>query len=160
MATTKPNPIPPGFEGATPYLYIKGAAKAIDFYKRAFGATERMRMDGPDGKIGHAEIAIGKAIVMLADESPAMHALSPVTIGGTAAGFLIYVEDVDKVFQQALKAGATQLSPVENKFYGDRMGGLKDPFGHQWYLGTHIEDVSPEEMGRRAAEMAKAGAKG
>jgi PhnB protein len=156
---TKPNPIPPGFEGATPYLYVKGAAKAIDFYKRAFGAQERMRMDGPNGTIGHAEIAIGKAVVMLADESPAMHALSPVTIGGTAASFLIYVEDVDKVFQQALKAGATQLSPVENKFYGDRMGGLKDPFGHQWFLATHVEDVSPEEMGRRAAEMAKAAPK-
>jgi PhnB protein len=153
---TKPSPIPPGYEGATPYLYVKGAAKAIDFYKRAFGAQERMRMDGPNGTIGHAEIAIGKANIMLADESPAMNALSPVTIGGTAASFLIYVEDVDKVFQQALKAGATQLSPVEDKFYGDRMGGLKDPFGHQWYLGTHIEDVSPEEMGRRAAAAAAA----
>ena len=157
---TKPNPIPPGYEGATPYLYIKGAAKALDFYKRAFGAKEEMRMEGPDGTIGHAEFSVGKARVMLSDEAPSMHALSPATIGGTAAGFLIYVPDVDAVFQQALKAGATQLSPVENKFYGDRMGTLKDPFGHQWYLGTHVEDVSPEEMGRRAAEMAKAGAKG
>jgi PhnB protein len=153
--TTRPAPIPPGYEGATPYLYITGAAKAIDFYKRAFGAREVMRMDGPNGTIGHAEIAIGKAVVMLADESPAMHALSPMTIGGTAASFLIYVEDVDKVFDQAVKAGATVLSPVENKFYGDRMGGLKDPFGHQWFLGTHVEDVSPEEMKRRAAAMAK-----
>ena len=157
---TKPNPIPPGYEGATPYLYIKGAAKALDFYKRAFGAKEEMRMEGPDGTIGHAEFTVGKARVMLADECPTMDALSPETIGGTAASFLIYVPDVDAVFQQALKAGATQLRPVENKFYGDRMGMLKDPFGHQWALGTHVEDVTPEEMGRRAAEMAKAGAKG
>jgi PhnB protein len=156
--TTKPAPIPPGFEGATPYLYIRGAAKALDFYKRAFGARELMRMDGPDEKIGHAEIAIGKAIVMLADESPAMNALSPETIGGTAASFLIYVPDVDAVFQQALKAGATELSPVENKFYGDRMGMLKDPFGHQWAIGTHIEDVSPEELERRAKAKAGGGA--
>ncbi len=152
---TKTSPIPPGFEGATPYLYIKGAAKAIDFYKRAFGATERMRMDGPNGTIGHAEIAIGKAIIMLADESPAMHALSPATIGGTAASFLIYVENVDEVFARAVKAGATVLSPVEDKFYGDRMGGLKDPFGHQWFLATHVEDVSPEEMQRRMAALPK-----
>ena len=152
--------IPDGYHAVTPYLIVKGATRALEFYKRAFGAVELLRMDGPDGTIGHAEIAIGKAIVMLADECPAMHALSPVTIGGTAASFLIYVEDVDKVFQQALKAGALQLQPVENKFYGDRMGTLKDPFGHQWALGTHVEDVSPEEMGRRAAEMAKAGAKG
>jgi len=156
--STKPSPIPPGYEGATPYLYIRGAAKALDFYKRAFGATELMRMEGPGGTIGHAEFSVGKARVMLADESPAMNALSPDTIGGTAASFLVYVPDVDAVFQQALKAGATQLSPVENKFYGDRMGGLKDPFGHQWFLGTHIEDVSPEEMARRAAAPAKSGA--
>ena len=155
--TMKPAPIPPGYDGVTPYLYIRGAAKALDFYKRAFGARELMRMDGPDGKIGHAEIAIGKAIVMLADESPAMDALSPETIGGTASSFLVYVPDVDAVFQQALKAGAKELSPVENKFYGDRMGMLTDPFGHQWAIGTHIEDVSPEEMGRRAAAQAKSG---
>lgn len=156
--TTKPAPIPPGYEGATPYIYIRGAAKALDFYKRAFGAKEEMRMEGPDGKIGHAEIAIGKAHIMLADEAPAMNALSPETIGGTAASFLIYVPDVDKVFRQALDAGATELRPLENKFYGDRMGMLKDPFGHQWAIGTHIEDVSPEEMGRRAAAQTKAGA--
>ncbi len=153
---TKPSPIPPGYEGATPYLYVRGAARALDFYKRAFGAKEDMRMEGPDGRIGHAEFSVGRARVMLADESPAMQALSPDAIGGTAASFVIYVPDVDKVFQQALKAGATQLQPVENKFYGDRMGMLKDPFGHQWAIGTHIEDVTPEEMQRRAAEQVKA----
>jgi len=151
----KPAPIPPGYEGATPYLYIRGAAKALDFYQRAFGARELMRFPGPDGTIGHAEIAIGKAVVMLADETPAMNALSPETIGGTAASFLIYVPDVDAVFQQALKAGAKQLRPVEDKFYGDRSGMVIDPFGHQWAFATHIEDVSPEEMERRIAAMPK-----
>ncbi|MGE5345533.1 MAG: VOC family protein, partial [Acidithiobacillales bacterium] len=149
--TIKPAPIPPGFEGATPYLYIRGAAKALDFYQRAFGARVEVRMDGPDGKVGHAEISVGKARVMLADEHPEMNALSPETIGGTAASFLIYVPDVDAVFQQAVKAGAKPLRPVEDKFYGDRSGMILDPFGHQWALATHIEDVSPEEMKRRMA---------
>ncbi len=152
---TKPLPIPAGFEGATPYLYIRGAAKALDFYKRAFGAKVEVRMDAPDGKVAHAEFSVGKARVMLADEHPEMDALSPETIGGTAASFLIYVEDVDKVFQQALKAGAKQLRPVEDKFDGDRTGMVIDPFGHQWALATHLEDVSPEEMKRRMAAMAK-----
>jgi PhnB protein len=157
---TKPSPIPPGYEGATPNLYIRGAAKALDFYKRAFGAKEEMSMEAPNGKIGHAVFSVGKARVMLADESPAMNALSPETIGGTAASFLIYVPDVDRVFRQALEAGAKQLRPVENQFYGDRMGMLKDPFGHHWAIGTHVEDVSHEEMDRRAAEKAKAAAGG
>ncbi len=152
---TKPDPVPSGYEGATPYLYIRGAATAIDFYKRAFGAQEIMRMEGPGGTVGHAEIAIGKAHIMLADEAPAMNALSPQTIGGTAGSILLYVPDVDAVFKQALKAGATQLRPVENKFYGDRSGMLTDPFGHQWAFATHVEDVSPEEMDRRARAQAK-----
>ncbi len=155
---TKPNPIPAGYEGVTPYLYIRGAAKAIDFYKRAFGAKERARFPGPEGTVGHAEITIGKSVVMLADESPKMNALSPQTIGGTAASFLVYFDDVDKVFQQALKAGAKELQPVQNKFYGDRSGMLTDPFGHQWALATHVEDVSPEEMQRRMAALPKSGA--
>jgi PhnB protein len=154
-ATTKPAPIPPGFEGATPYLYIRGAAKALDFYKSAFGAKELMRMDGPNGTVGHAEIAIGKAHVMLADENAAMNALSPDTLRGTSASFYVYVEDVDAFFKRALQAGATQLKPVANQFYGDRSGFLKDPFGHQWGFATHVEDVPPEEMQRRAAAEAK-----
>jgi PhnB protein len=155
---TKPAPIPAGSEGATPYLYIRGAAKALDFYKRAFGAKEEMRMEGPGGTIGHAEIAIGKAHVMLADENAAMNALSPDTLGGTSASMFVYVEDVDSFFKRALAAGATQLKPVADQFYGDRMGFLKDPFGHQWGFASHVEDVSREEMERRAAAMAKSGA--
>ena len=152
---TKPAPIPAGSEGATPYLYIRGAAKALDFYKRAFGAKEEMRMDGPDGTVGHAEIAIGKAHVMLADENRAMNALSPDTLGGTSVSMYIYVEDVDSFFKRAVGAGATQLKPVADQFYGDRSCFLKDPFGHQWGFATHVEDVSHEEMERRAAAMAK-----
>jgi PhnB protein len=117
-----------------------------------------MRFPGPDGMIGHAEIAIGKAIIMLADEVPAMDARSPETIGGTSASFLIYVPDVDAVFRQALKAGAKELRPVEDKFYGDRSGMLMDPFGHQWAFATHVEDVSPEEMDRRAKAKSPGGA--
>ena len=155
MTTTKPAPIPAGAEGATPYLYIRGAAKALDFYKRAFGAKELMRMDGPNGSVGHAEIAIGKAHVMLADENPAMNALSPDALRGTAVSMYVYVEDVDAFFQRAVEAGATVLKPVADQFYGDRSCFLKDPFGHQWGFATHVEDVSPEEMERRAAAMAK-----
>lgn len=154
-AATKPAPIPEGAEGATPYLYIRGAAKALDFYKRAFGAKEEMRMDGPNGTVGHAEIAIGRAHVMLADENVAMNAPSPDTLGGTSASIYVYVEDVDAFFQRAVGAGATVLKPVADQFYGDRSCFLKDPFGHQWGFATHVEDVSPEEMQRRAAAMAK-----
>jgi len=151
---TKPAPIPAGAEGATPYLYIRGAAKALDFYQRAFGAKEEMRMDGPDETIGHAEIAIGKAHVMMADENAAMNALSPDTLGGTSASFYVYVEDVDAFFKQAVGAGATVLKPVADQFYGDRSCFLKDPFGHQWGFASHVEDVTREEMERRAAAMA------
>lgn len=154
--TTKPVPIPAGSEGATPYLYIRGAAKALDFYKRAFGANEEMRMDGPNGTVGHAEIAIGKAHVMLADENPSMGIKSPDTLGGTSVSMYVYVEDIDSFFKRAVEAGATELKPVADQFYGDRSGFLKDPFGHQWGFATHVEDVSREEMARRAAAAAKA----
>ncbi len=155
---TKPLPIPAGFEGATPYLYIRGAAKALDFYERAFGAKVEVRMDAPDGKVGHAEISLGRARVMLADENAAMQALSPDTLAGTTVSMYVYVEDVDAFFKRAVEAGATMLKPVADQFYGDRSCFLRDPFGHQWGFATHIEDVSPEEMKRRMAAMAKGGA--
>jgi PhnB protein len=136
-------------------LVIRGAAKAIDFYKKAFGATELFRMAGPDGKIGHAEIKIGDSPVMLADEAPEMGAKSPQAFGGSPITILLYVEDVDKVFNQAVAAGAKVQRPVQNQFYGDRAGGVTDPFGHSWYIHTHIEDVPPAEMEKRAKEAMK-----
>jgi PhnB protein len=148
-------PIPEGYHSVTPYLVIKGASAAIDYYKRVFGATERMRMDGPGGTIGHAEIVIGDSTVMLADEAPEMGHRSPKTIGGSPVSLCLYVEDVDEVFKRAVDAGARSVRPVADQFYGDRMGTLEDPFGHVWSIGTHVEDVSPEEMERRAAEMSK-----
>jgi PhnB protein len=144
-------PIPDGYHAVTPYLIIKGAAAAIEFYKKAFGATELFRMPQPDGKIGHAEIKIGDSPIMLSDEHPEMKFLGPQTLGGTPVSLLIYVEDVDSVFAQAIAAGAQQQMPVEDKFYGDRGGSLVDPFGHVWHIATHTEDVSPEEMEKRAA---------
>ncbi len=153
----KVKPIPEGYAAVTPYLSVKGAAEAIEYYKKAFGATERMRMPSPEeGKIAHAEIQIGDAIVMLADESPEMGGRSPRTVGGTPVSLVLYVENVDQTVDRAVKAGAKILRPVEDKFYGDRMGGIEDPFGHQWYVGTHVEDVSPEEMKRRMEAMAHA----
>lgn len=152
MATTV-KPIPDGYHTATPYIICRGAAKAIEFYKQAFGATETMRLAGPDGKIGHAEIRIGDSPIMLADEHPEMGAKSPQSIGGTATSILLYVTDVDAVFERAVAAGATVERPVEDKFYGDRMGSVIDPFGHKWHIGTHQEDVSPEEIARRVAAM-------
>ncbi|MDQ3933211.1 MAG: VOC family protein [Actinomycetota bacterium] len=157
MADVKP--IPDGYPQVTPYLIVDGADAAIQFYTRAFGAKERMRMGGPDGKIGHAEIDIGRGLVMLADEHPEMDARGPKTIGGTPVTISLYVEDVDAVFQAALDAGATELRAVENQFYGDRTGQIEDPFGHKWHLATHVEDVPPEEMEERAAE-AMAGQQG
>ncbi len=155
---TKVKPIPDGYHSVTPYLYIDGAARAIDFYKHAFGAVEVMRLEAPGGKIGHAEIKIGDSHVMLADEFPEMGARGPHTIGGTAVGLMVYLPDVDVVVDRAVKAGATLERPVENKFYGDRMGGIIDPFGHRWYISTHVEDVPPEEMEKRAAAaMASSG---
>ena len=147
----KVQPIPKGYHTVTPYLIIDGAAKAIDFYKKAFGATEIMRMPGPNGKIGHAEIKIGDSPIMLSDECPEANAISPNTLSGSSVSILIYVEKVDDVFKAAIDAGATETSAVQDKFYGDRMGSLKDPFGHIWHIGTHIEDVSPEEMENRVS---------
>ena len=146
-------PIPEGYHSVTPYLIVKGAARALEFYARAFGAKELYRMDQPDGRVGHAEIQIGDSRIMLADEFPDMGARSPETVGGTPVGITLYVEDVDETVARAVAAGAKVTRPVENKFYGDRMGELTDPFGHRWYLGTHVEDVSPEEIGRRAAAL-------
>ena len=146
-----PKPIPEGYHTATPYLIIKGAAAAIEFYKKAFGATELLRMAQPDGKIGHAEIKIGDSPIMLADEFPEMGARSPQSLGGSPVSVLLYVEDVDRVFNQAVAAGAKVARPVKDQFYGDRIGGVTDPFGHQWYIATHKEDVAPEELRKRAA---------
>jgi PhnB protein len=146
--------IPEGYHNATPYLIIKGAARAIDFYKQVFGATELMRFPGPGGSIGHAEIKIGDSPIMLADEAPQMGYRSPQSIGGTPVSLMLYVQDVDKVVDRAVKAGARLERPVADQFYGDRNGTIQDPFGHVWTIGTHKEDVSPEEMQRRAAAMA------
>ena len=162
---SKVKPIPEGFHSITPYLIVRGAAEAIEFYKRAFGARERFRLPGPDGKgIGHAEIIIGDSIVMLADETPGFPQKAPPSIGGTPVNFAFYVEDVDAVFEQAIQAGATVVRPVKDMFYGDRVGCLSDPFGHQWSIMTHQEEVSPEEMARRLpaeyAKMAQARAAG
>jgi PhnB protein len=154
---TNVKPIPDGFHTLTPYLIIKGAAEAMDFYQRAFGATERFRMAGADGKtIGHAEMLVGDSILMLADESPQLGHLSPQSLKGTPVSFLLYVTDVDAAFKRAVDAGATVKQPLENKFYGERAGTLVDPFGHNWTLMTHVEDVTPEEMDKRLkAEYAK-----
>jgi PhnB protein len=149
-------PIPAGYHAVTPYLSVKGAAQALAFYKKAFGAQELYRLPMPDGRVGHAEIQIGDSRIMLADEMPEMPdaaAKSPATLGGTTAGFCLYVADVDAQFKQALDAGATVKRPVQNQFYGDRSGTLEDPFGHVWTIATHVEDVSPEEMQKRMASM-------
>ena len=151
----KVKPIPEGFEGATPYLIVKGAANALDFYKKAFGATEIMRIPAPGGKVGHAEIKIGNAIIMLADEFPEMNHRSPQSLGGTPVSILVYVQDVDAFVKRAVAAGAKVVMPVETKFYGDRSGSLEDPFGHQWHFATHVEDVPPDEMAKRAEAFAK-----
>ena len=153
-------PIPDGYQTVTPYLIIDGAAAAIDFYKRAFGAVELMRLSAPGGKVGHAEVQIGTAILMLADEYPEMGAKGPSSFGGSPVSFMIYVEDVDAKFKQALAAGATEVRPVKDQFYGDRSGTLKDPFGHTWTIGTHVEDVTPDEINRRFEEAAKSGGNG
>ena len=145
--------IPEGYHSVTPYLYMNEAARAIEFYKEVFGATEVMRMDAPGGKIGHAEIKIGDSHVMLADECGEADERSPQSVGGTPVGLLLYIEDVDAVAERAVAAGAKLLEPLEDKFYGDRMGKLEDPFGHIWAIATHMEDVSPEEMQKRAAAM-------
>jgi PhnB protein len=146
-------PIPDDYPRVIPYLNVDGAAAAIDFYVEVLGAKERMRMPGPDGMIGHAELTIGDSMVMLADSSPEMGNPSPRTVGGTPVTVMVYVEDVDAVIAAALAKGATAVRPIENQFYGDRSGSFEDPFGHHWHIATHIEDVSPEEMGRRMEAM-------
>jgi PhnB protein len=148
-------PIPDGYHSVTPYLIVSGAAKALEFYKKAFSAKERMRMAGPDGKIGHAEIQIGDSVIMLADEFPQMGAKSPQSIGGTPVGICLYVENVDALFKQALAAGAREERPVMDQFYGDRSGTLIDPFGHKWTIATHKEDVPPHELQKRMAAAMK-----
>lgn len=152
-------PIPEGYHTATPYLIIKGAADAIEFYKQAFGAAELFRFPAPDGKIGHAEIKIGDSPIMLADEYPDMGYKGPKSLGGSPVSLMIYVEDVDTVFNRAVAGGATVKEAVSDKFYGDRIGTLVDPFGHIWHVSTHKEDVSLEEMEKRA-KAAGAGASG
>jgi PhnB protein len=150
-------PIPEGYTTITPYLVVRGAAKAIEFYQKAFGARELMRFPMPDGTVAHAEIKIGNAIMMLADEMPGMGYLGPASRGGCTGGIALYVEDADALFRQAIAAGAKQIKPMEDQFYGDRSGTLADPFGHWWTIATHKEDVSPQEMKKRFEEMMKKG---
>ncbi|HVM39341.1 MAG TPA: VOC family protein [Acidimicrobiia bacterium] len=150
-------PIPDGYPRVTPYLIIDGATAAIDFYRDVLGAEERMRMPGPNGTIGHAEMSIGDSVIMLADEFPDMDARGPRTVGGTPVGLHVYVEDVDAVVAKAEQAGATVVQGVEDKFYGDRSGTFDDPWGHRWHISTHVRDVSMEEMEQAAAQMASQG---
>jgi PhnB protein len=153
------NPIPKGYHSVQPYLTLNDTARAIEFYKRAFGAQEVMRMDGPNGKIGHAEIKIGDSVVMLTDEMPGMGTRSPQSLGGTTSAVMIYVDNADTVFNQAVAAGAQVEMPLADMFWGDRYGRLKDPFGHSWSVATHIEDVAPAEMSKRMQEaMSKSAA--
>jgi len=151
------SPIPEGYPRVTPYLIVDGASDAIDFYCSMLGANERMRMPAPGGRIGHAELELGDSLIMLADESPDMGAVGPRGVGGTPVTMMVYVEDVDDTFDRACKAGAKSVRPVEDRFYGDRSGQLEDPFGHRWDISTHVEDVAPEEMSKRAAEMMGSG---
>jgi PhnB protein len=151
----KVEPIPAEYAGVTPYLAVNDAAAAIEFYKKGFGATELMRLPMPDGKIGHAEVKIGNAIVMLADESSEAGHMSPPTLGGSTVKLHMYVEDVDAFFKTAEAAGAKVLLPPADQFYGDRSGRLEDPFGHVWLVSTHVEDVTPEEMQKRMEEYSQ-----
>ena len=155
MADVKP--IPEGYHSVTPYLICKGAAQALDFYKTAFGAAELFRMEH-NGQIGHAEIKIGDSPIMLADEQPEMKYLSPTTLGGTPVSIMIYVDDCDTIYKQAIAAGAVEVKALQDQFYGDRSGTLTDPFGHVWTVATHKEDVSPEEIEKRLEAFKTAGA--
>lgn len=145
--------IPEGHRTVTPYLAIKNAADALEFYKKAFGVTERYRLTMPDGRVGHAEIHLGDSIVMLSDEFPEYGGKAPAALGGSPVSIHLYVEDVDAFFKRALAAGATERKPVMDQFYGDRSGQIEDPFGHLWWVATHKEDVAPEEMQRRVQAM-------
>lgn len=148
--STKVEPVPAGYGAVTPYMVVHDAAAALEFYRRAFGAEEVMRMAMPDGRVGHAEMRIGGSMIMLCDEFPDMNAYSPRHYRGSPVTLLVYVPDVDAVAAQAVEAGATLESPVKDQFYGDRMGTLLDPFGHRWYVATHVEDVPPDELERRS----------
>jgi PhnB protein len=150
--------IPAGYHTITPYITVRGAVKALEFYKQAFGATEIMRFTAPDGSIAHAEIEVGNSRVMLGDEMPAFGNRGPETLGGTTGGLAVYLPDVDAAFARAVDAGAKVFKPVQDQFYGDRSGTVIDPFGHVWTLATHIEDVSMDEMQRRCAELMKGAA--
>ena len=152
-----PKPIPDDYPRVTPYLIVDGAGAAIDFYCSVLGATERVRMPGPDGRVGHAELQLGDSIIMLADENAQMDSRGPRAIGGTPVSLHVYVEDSDAVFERAVQAGARALRAVEDRFYGDRSGQFEDPFGHRWDVSTHVEDVPPEEMSKRAAAAMAAG---
>jgi len=147
------SPIPDGYPAVIPYLIVRNGKKALEYYQNTFGAVEKERLEMPDGTIGHAEILIGESMIVLADESPACGAVSPDSVGGTPVTIALYIEDVDTVIQRALDGGAILEQPIKNQFYGDRSGSIKDPFGHKWTIMTHIEDVSPEEISRRAAEL-------
>jgi PhnB protein len=150
--------IPDSYHSVTPYLSIAGAAKAIDFYKRAFGAAELFRLVTPDGTFGHAEIKIGDSAIMLADPCEQGSFRNPQSLGGSSVGLHIYVDDVDSMFAQAIAAGAKSVRPVQDQFYGDRTGTLEDPFGHVWFLATHKEDLTPEEINKRAEALFQQGA--
>ena len=147
------DPIPAGYHSLTPYLVVEEAARAIEFYKMAFGAEELLRLEGPGGSVAHAEVKVGDSPLMLADENPEMGFRAPGALGGTPVTLMFYVEDVDQVFAQALEAGATALRPVEDQFYGDRAGTLQDPFGHIWTVATHTEDLTPDQLAERMAEV-------
>ena len=151
----KVKPIPDGYPRVTPYLHVDGATRAIEFYSTVFGATERMRMPAPGGRIGHAELQIGDTRIMLNDEFPDRKNFGPKSLGGTPFGLIVYTPDVDSAFKQAIAAGATEKMPVENQFWGDRMGTLTDPFGHSWSIATHVEDVPPEQFEERMAQSQK-----
>ena len=151
----KTKPVPQGYHHITPYLIIKGAAAAMDFYKDVFGATEIMRMPQPNGRIGHAEMKMGDSFIMLADEYPEMDIVSPTTLGNSTVGILLYVDDADATFNKAVSRGAKVNKAMADQFYGDRSGTVIDPFGHKWTIATHVEDVSPEEMERRMAALKK-----
>jgi PhnB protein len=152
-----PKPIPDDYPRVTPYLIVDGAGAAIDFYCSVLGATERVRMPAQDGRIGHAELQLGSSMIMLADENAQMDVRGPRAIGGTPVSLHVYVEDSDAVFERAVQAGAKALRAVEDRFYGDRSGQFEDPFGHRWDVSTHVEDVPPEEMSKRAAAAMAAG---
>ena len=151
----KVQPIPEGHNAVSPYLIVDGATRALEFYKKALGAVELFRHNAPDGKVGHAEVRIGDTVVMIADEFPDHDAHAPKKFGGSPVSLHVYVENVDEVWKQALAAGATVKRPLENQFYGDRLGTFVDPFGHTWHVSSHVEDVSMEELGRRAAAAMK-----